>query len=535
MAYGLEDVKDILKGQTCGAFMNNLLTDTNIKGIIDELICKVQEIFSKYSKSQNSPDGIQHVILHHRWGSNYFYEELFRVALLDANWIDPQNDFIHVSDGECICFGAMQKPFKMVQLANALLPPTIWKDGNCKQLEWKDNNTCEEDLLPPNSFYVQAYINDEHIRFVLNKVIAVSSVNGALQKSTFTVQEMSVELESILDSVCDIMWNHLMLPECQRDPDLFDHCDTHLAGEYSAANYYLFKCSIQEMTEKLLQGDFVTSNQDIDSSHAIPISKECSCSLQISFRTLVDIGLQPAITHIATIIASSLASNIFFGLYTVSALIIMDDSKYSVLQNCRNIFEKTMQRCLEVHHGRTIVFYNREMVIAACASLGSWCTGLQQVFGKGSYSQVSSTDYVLQFSGTQINGTEEGFEIYKYHSNSFKKGDFIERPKEFVIPKKGQAVDPNGSTHAFYCRNSVFKHITLGLYMITRHENKEQYHGLWFRGFSLMAENLPFTIRVTPQHHSSTIEFEASYANDFGSGIYPGFESFSIQERLALK
>ncbi|CAO3646956.1 unnamed protein product [Mucor fragilis] len=327
-----------------------------------------------------------------------FYRTLFRKILLDANLIDAQNEFFL---GLNICFGAMQKPFKMVQIANALLPPTIWKNGNSKQLEWIDYNTRDEDLLPPNSFYVQAYINDDNIRFTLNKVIAVSSVNGAIQKSTFTIQEMSVELESILDSVCDTMWNQLMMPECQRNPDLLDHCDTHLTGEYSAVNYCFFKRSIQEMTEKLLQENFATCNQDIDSSHTISISKECSCSLQISFRTLIDIGLQPAISHIATIIASSLASNSFFGLYTVSALIIMDDSKETLLQNYHHIFEKTMQRCLQAHHRRTIVFYSRETVMAACASLGSWYTGLQQVFGKGSYSQVSNTDYVLRFASSK--------------------------------------------------------------------------------------------------------------------------------------
>jgi hypothetical protein len=246
----LGESKEILRELTCGVLMNSLLTDTNIKGFINQVVCKLKELHSKYSNFKYSPDGIQDVILHCYYISNPFYKTLFRKILLDANLIDAQNWFFV---GLNVYPGAMQKPFKMVQIANALLPPTIWKNGNSKQLEWIDYNTRDEDLLPPNSFYVQAYINDDHIRFILNKVIAVSSVNGAVQKSTFTIQEMSVELESILDSVCDIMWNHLMLPECQRDPDLLDHCDTHLTGEYSAANYYLFKCSIQEMTEKLVR------------------------------------------------------------------------------------------------------------------------------------------------------------------------------------------------------------------------------------------------------------------------------------------
>ncbi|CAO3646972.1 unnamed protein product [Mucor fragilis] len=443
----LEEYKEVLRELTCGGLMNSLLTDTNIKSFIDQVVCKVKELYSKYSNWKYSPDGIQDVILHCHYYDNIFYETLFRMALLDANLGEAHNTFIYLQN---VCSGAMQKPFKMIQIANALLPPTIWKDGNTKQLKWTDYNTHEEDLLPPNSFYVQAYINDDHIRFILNKVIAVSSLNGTVQKSTFTVQEISVEMESIFDSVCDTMWGHITIPGFQRYADLLDHCDTHVAGEYSAADYYFFKCSIQEKTQKLLQENFVQCNQDIDINHAISINKECNCSFQISFRTLIDIGLQPAISHIATTIASSLASNSFFGLYTVSALIIMDDSKETLLQNYHHIFEKTMQRYLQAHHGSTVVFYSRETVMAACESLGSWYTGLQQVFGKGPYSQVSSTDYLLRLEKPLTADANEKFDIYKYHSNSLKNGDSIERPNEFAILEKGHALDSSGTIHTFY-------------------------------------------------------------------------------------
>ena len=99
--------------------------------------------------------------------------------------------------------------------------------------------------------------------------------------------------------------------------------------------------------------------------------------------------------------------------------------------------------------------------MAACDTLGNWCAGLQQVFGKGSCSQVSSTDYVLKFESTQMLGGDEQFGMYKYHSNSLKKGDFIERPNEFVILKKSQAVDPNGTIHVFYRRDSTSKDTSL--------------------------------------------------------------------------
>ncbi|GAN01400.1 hypothetical protein MAM1_0007c00833 [Mucor ambiguus] len=499
--YGPEEFKEILRGLTCGAFMHELLTDANTKGVIDQLLCEVKGLYSKYSKFQSSPDGIQDVILHCNPRTSRICTIMFRSALLDANFIDPENEFICIRRHE-ICYGAMQKPLKMIQIANALLPPIVWNEGTSRQVELMDYSNQKEDLLPPNSFYVQAYVNDGSIHFILNKVVVVSLVNGAMQKSTFTVQEASVKLESTFDSVCDNMWNHLMSLECLTDIDQHGHCDTHLRGEYSTSDYHFFKCSIKRMTEELLHGNFAKRNQDIDISHAIPISKKCNCSFQISFRTLINFGLQPVISHIATIIASSLASSSFFGLYTVYALIIMDESK------------------------------EREAVVA-CQSLGSWCAGLQQVFGKGTYSQVSSTEYIIRFScyGTDYN--EEGFGLYKYHSDSLRESELIAAQNEFIILEKGHALDSRGSTHVFYQKDRTLTDLYFDIFTINRHKDKVYYYRVWNDMFQYANMIHPFAIRVTPQHHSSTIEFEVSHLRNYETG-WLDHKSFSIQEKLSL-
>ncbi|KAG1082777.1 hypothetical protein G6F42_022452 [Rhizopus arrhizus] len=229
---GWEEFKGVLKGLTCGTFMDEILTDANIREFTDQVVCEVKELFNKYSTLKSSPDGIQDVILYSSTLSNMFYRELFRVALLDASLIGDKSNFFYNLSEQHICFGAMRKPYKMIQVANALSPPTIWNVENNEQADLMNYN-CGKDLLPPNSFYVQAYINDHQVSFLLNKVVAVSSFKGHVQKSTFTVQEKFVKLESIFDSVCDNMWNHLMTPQYQREFGLHDYCDTHLAGDYT--------------------------------------------------------------------------------------------------------------------------------------------------------------------------------------------------------------------------------------------------------------------------------------------------------------
>ncbi|CAO3646980.1 unnamed protein product [Mucor fragilis] len=214
----------------------------------------------------------------------------------------------------------------------------------------------------------------------------------------------------------------------------------------------------------------------------------------------------------------------------------MDDSKETLLQNYRHIFEMTMQRCLQAHHRRTIVFYSRGTVMAACVSLGSWYTGLQQVFGKGSYSQVSSTDYVIKFLAYGMDDDEKKVKMCKYHSTSFKKADSIEKPSEFAILEKGKALDLGGSfIHAFYQRDFCLTLMQMELCILKKYQDKVYYHTVGYELFYFVNMRHPFTIRVIPQHHSSTIEFELSHVNSYGSSICPVFKSFSVLERLTLK
>ncbi|KAL7320818.1 hypothetical protein PS15m_000668 [Mucor circinelloides] len=532
LVYGLEEFKGVLKGLTCGTFIDEIMADANIREFIDQVVCEIKELFSKYSTQKSSPDGIQDVILYSSTLGNMFYRELFRVALLDASLIDDKSEFFYNLSENHICFGAMRKPYKMIQVANALSPPTIWDEESNEQVDLMNYN-CGKDLLPPNSFYVQAYINDHQVSFLLNKVVAVSSLKGHVQKSTFTIQQKSVKLESIFDSVCDNMWNHIMSLQYQRELGLHDYCDTHLAGEYSRANYQFFKCSIRRMTNELLQRKDVHCAQDIDVHHAVPISHQCNCIFPLSYRALVDIGLQPVRSHIATIIASALSSDSFFGLYSVSLLIIIDDSEQKIVQGENSIFRKIMQNCLEAHQKRPTVFYDKSTLMA-CGFMGSWCIGLQQILGKGPYVQVSSTDYVLKFSSNGVTDQDEKFGVYNYHANSYKEDDSMRGPNEFVVLKKGQTLDSNGSIKAFYQKDWRLYWMRLELCILKKHKDKEYSRCVWSRNIRYANLSHPTTIRITPQHHLSSIEFEVSYVKEFGN-TFLEIESSSIQEKLVLR
>jgi len=194
-----KSVRDFLNGWTCGAFIDELLNDADIKLLIQQSLDSFKRILEKYSLVKNSPESIQDIILYADCeNSNVFLKSLVRDILLKEGIIDQENDFMDTCNDMRLCEGAMQKPCKMIQIANALLPPMIQNDDDQVVFEPKQYRRQETNILPSNSFYLQARMHQHSINFILNKVVTVSVVDNIEQKSTFTVTRFSYKMSVIL-------------------------------------------------------------------------------------------------------------------------------------------------------------------------------------------------------------------------------------------------------------------------------------------------------------------------------------------------
>lgn len=241
-------VQEFLKGWTCGTFMAEVLNDTDIKKTIHEALGSFKNLLSKYSVVKNSPEGIQDIILYtDNDYNNLFYKNLVRDVLSQANVIDDENEIINIFDEMKLCEGAMQKPYKMIQITNALSPPVMWNRSNVEDFKLVEINRDKTDLLPPNSFYLQAHICENRVEFILNKVVAVASTNNGVQKSTFTVQEETVNVEDMFNSTCNFMWNRLQSLDLASGEKLSDECCVaHSYEAFSASSYYCFCANLKK-------------------------------------------------------------------------------------------------------------------------------------------------------------------------------------------------------------------------------------------------------------------------------------------------
>lgn len=228
--------------------MTEILNNTDIKKIMHEALRLFKNLLSKYSIIKDSPEGIQDIILYtDNDYNNLFHKTLVRDVLLQANVINDENEFIDILDEIKLCEGAMQKPYKMIQLANALLPPVILKENNAEDIKFVEINRDKTDLLPPNSFYLQVYIRENRVEFIMNKVIAVPSTNNSVQKSTFTVQEEIISVEDMFNSACNYIWSHFQDLDLASSETLSNECCVaHNYEALSTSNYYCFSANLKE-------------------------------------------------------------------------------------------------------------------------------------------------------------------------------------------------------------------------------------------------------------------------------------------------
>ncbi|KAI8645211.1 hypothetical protein BD408DRAFT_480717 [Parasitella parasitica] len=526
----------LLKGWTCGAFINEILNDANIKQFIQDGLGSLQRILDKYSSAKDSPEGVQDIVLYTDCETSHpFHKRLIRDILLDANVIDSENKLISVFDDMKLCEGAMQKPYKIIQIANANLPPIIWNDDRHTAPQVLKHGCHSLDLLPSNSFYLQAHIYRYHVEFILNKVVAETLVEDVEQKATFTVQEETLVIENILDSACDIIWSHYQALDFD-DEALNSCCDNHSYGMSSAKSYNCFSANFKTLMSKWLQNEHPFSGKEIDMYQNVSISDSCACSLNTTQRLVLEIGLKPAVREIAASIVSSLAANDMFGAYNVAALIMTWDNNVFASNpyydyHVSRMFKESLNNCLQTHQRNLVIFLSRETVIA-CKTLGIWRNGRKQIFGRGDYTQLSSASYGIKYFAKDVvkQGSFSG--IFEYDGSSYSKNKVTRSFLNLIILSRDDRLTNKGYSKILVLHNYDVHRI--GLYTSNSLENDANWQRIWFQTNFCMNYSYPLTVKISPQSHSSTIKVEFTYIESSQKNPILQNKTIIIHERLIL-
>ncbi|OAC97636.1 hypothetical protein MUCCIDRAFT_168318 [Mucor lusitanicus CBS 277.49] len=188
-----------LKNWSFGQLIATIFKEANVKQYSEQVCNFYKEATKTYNVARDAPDGIQHILLYNSYRFRYFgdfsgqdFSDWIIDALIEENIIQPGNEVLDVSHSSAEV--AFQQPYKIMQIANAILPPVIVGDEEQNEPTVQVHEH-KDSLITPNSFYVQANVADTQIDFILNKEVSSSEHAAEL----FTVQESLQQMTPFLE------------------------------------------------------------------------------------------------------------------------------------------------------------------------------------------------------------------------------------------------------------------------------------------------------------------------------------------------
>ncbi|KAF1797752.1 hypothetical protein FB192DRAFT_1395956 [Mucor lusitanicus] len=538
----LQDLKSWSRRQ----LIVTIFKEANVKQYFEQVCNFYKKATNTHDVARDAPDGIQHILLYNSYlfrilgdFSNQDFGDWIIDALIEENIIQPGNEFLDALPFSAE--GAFQQPYKIMQIASAILPPVVVNDED-QNKPTVPAHEHKDSLITPNSFYVQANVAETQIDFILNKEVS-SSANAA---ELFTVQERSIAVEDVVTSITHLLWNHYqsMLDLQEQQHCLFKRCQDHETMPLLSSNYVEFKRNAEKVIDCWFATNDAFPRERLDSYSLILVDQQCNCALKLSQRLLLEVGLKPAVGNLATTITSALFSNDFFGRYQLSTLIVVTSLKAikNTSFSCAidRLLKQALEGFLQVHHNRLLLLFQGKHVD----------NNVLRYLGRGDYSQVSSMTItfklkVLPENTSVVAGMLEDGVCKRVLMTPDKGNRYYPRTVIYTYTglTKGEQLPLAGLHFTFLVKGCV--DVDIEVFASDHSEGSIHQHQLGFmrlpEGITIAQFSL-FSIRVLPEHYSSTLKFAASVScsNTFEKHrrIRNQIEKenlISVTERLNLK
>ncbi|KAI7881208.1 uncharacterized protein EV154DRAFT_523540 [Mucor mucedo] len=175
--------------------------------------------------------------------------------------------------------------------------------------------------LPVKSYFSIVQLNHTHIEVALHQVVDIETPERSA--SSIILEDRILSIENVIDSTCKNIWKHITLH------DDINYCALNNAEAnitcdvLSLQNYFYAIEKLKLYFSKIVE--FGEPSLDKDEIKQLQISKTCDCTIHITLRNIIDIGLKPVIQNITTVIAASIVNTDLFGDYIVDHLFILGD------------------------------------------------------------------------------------------------------------------------------------------------------------------------------------------------------------------
>ncbi|CEP19974.1 hypothetical protein [Parasitella parasitica] len=356
---------------------------------------------------------------------------------------------IHTSKSMWSMFerGMEHKLWKMNELASKLSEPLVLNPmAVVNKLETKTTIDSFLDDLLPYSFYVEAKVTCScKIILYLNQVIETRVSEQTTEKSTLLIDESTIEVGDIYESICENLWNSLV-------DESFIRCELHATSTTkSMAHYKKFCLNLTSRFQKSF-ANRVMQQDDIDDVFTVQINETgCGCAVSSSYRKMLNLGVDPYLSSVARSIVSHVHSNVLSGKYHILRLLVSGSMliKWAALYNSAHsdYFWKQFEREIG------LFLYEKQLKIHLVISKSDV---LQDYFpdncslARQKFRQVSSRNMFLEIEG--IGGPEA--EMYEFKHDRYERVPRVNGHEQMwracIVSTEEDILDLTGIEKRFY-------------------------------------------------------------------------------------
>ncbi|KAI7895810.1 uncharacterized protein EV154DRAFT_493846 [Mucor mucedo] len=288
------------------------------------------------------------------------------------------------------------------------------------------------------SYFVVVQVFSKHVQLTLHQVVKLATSGRSV--STIIIQDKIICIDDACDTLCKEIWKSMQFKR------QITCCTPHRDNDYlknSFGSLKTYKSILQNLNISI--AELLERNRthfDMNSEIKLRINDECVCTVSISLRNIIELGMKPIILNIASIAASSLTNKELFGNYETDYLFILGDP-FNLCNGSsfHTAYTIIMQQAIDdnLHFKLRDIrsFVIRESTSKLLEQVTRIIPCIYDKFINGTLSQVSSETYAVRFPSIY---TGEYFSFCRINHSDDTKNNVKKDGGYLIFIQKGKPI-----------------------------------------------------------------------------------------------
>ncbi|KAI7890889.1 uncharacterized protein EV154DRAFT_234782 [Mucor mucedo] len=325
--------------------------------------------------------------------------------------------------------------------------------------------------LKLKSYSVIAQLHENYVQVTLQQVVNLDPI------MTIIVQDRIIPIDNVSDSLCNSIWKHIVSTK------EINCCTNHTRKEKGPCDLLSLNNYVKVLGQlkKIISEMFLKENNfDLQQKVHIEFEGNCAYQIDIPYRHIIDIAIEPILRNIATIIAASVVRSDHFQNYVVEHLFVLgtifNTSRGSDLDKaCYLIMQKVLDDSIndkekdykgfvlqDPFHHMLNPDLKKQVDLDRTLETQKKAPHLFEVVSNGNLEQVARETYAIYVKNVYKDDIiYPGDELRPFLSlvdiGNERAGVLGGRDAAMIVLQRGQSIPITGLTQKFKMLNDYFK------------------------------------------------------------------------------